>query len=365
MKRIFIAVLTFLFSLAVWACAEAATVTGVSWAARTDADIPFVRIVLELSAPVKADLSVSKDGKNLYVSLPDSAIASSVDHSYTIGKQNAETFTLSASEGDVKTCVRLTRALPSNEIKAFLVKPDAKAGRPDRLVIDIPSRSQDTSSSVSVSSESSESQTPADTANSYAEKILKNKIICIDPGHGGADIGAIGTLNGEKIYEKDINMAIAKPLRDLLKAAGAKVIMTHETDKDVYAPYADDAKELQARCDIANKAGADAFISIHIDSFANTAIDGTTVYYHPKNAKDLLLAQRIHYAIINNLAIPDRGVRANDLYVNVHTKMPSVLVEMGFISNTHRLKMLTSSWGAKSIANSLYEGLLDYFAQIS
>lgn len=362
MKRIFLAVLTFLFSLAFWACAEAATVTGVSWAARTDADIPFVRIVLELSAPVNADLSVSKDGKNLYVSLPDSAIASSVDSSYTIGKQNAETFTLSASEGDVKTCIRLTRALSKKEIKVFSVKPDAKAGRPNRLVIDIPSRSQDASSTASVSSES---KTTKSNASSTAEKILKNKIICIDPGHGGADVGAIGTLNGEKIYEKDINMAIAKPLRDLLKAAGAKVIMTHATDKDVYAAYADDAKELQARCDIANKAGADAFVSIHIDSFANTAIDGTTVYYHPKTSKDLLLAQRIHYAIINNLAIPDRGVRANDLYVNVHTKMPSVLVEMGFISNTHRLKMLTSSWGAKSIANSLYEGLLDYFAQIS
>lgn len=360
MKRTFILILTFLFTFALAALAEAATVTGVSWASRTDATIPFVRIVLDVSAPVKPDFTVSKDGKAVYVSLPDSTVSKSVDSSYTIGKQNAETFTLSSSGSDVKTCVRLSRALSKKEIKVFSLKPDVKAGRPDRLVIDIPSRSQDASASVS-----SGSNTTTDTASSYAKKILKGKIICIDPGHGGADVGAIGTLNGKKYYEKDINLSIAKPLRDLLKAAGAKVVMTHATDKDVYAPYADDVKELQARCDIANKAGADAFVSIHIDSFSNGAIDGTTVYYYPKASKDLVLAQRIHSAIINNLAIPDRGVRSNDLYVNVHTKMPSVLVEMGFISNTHRLKMLTSSWGAKSIANSLYEGLIDYFAQIS
>ncbi len=362
MKRFFTVLLPFLFTFALFTFADAANVTGVSWAARTDATIPFVRIVLDVSAPVKADVTVSKDGKAVYVSLPDSTVSKNVDSSYTIGKQNTETFTLSSADGDVKTCVRLSRALTKKEIKVFSLKPDTKAGRPDRLVIDIPSRSQDTASAVS---SSSEAKTTADTAGNYAKKILKGKIICIDPGHGGADVGAIGTLNGKKYYEKDINMAIAKPLRDLLKAAGAKVIMTHSTDKDVYAPYADDVKELQARCDIANKAGADAFVSIHIDSFSNSAIDGTTVYYNPKTSKDLILAQRIHYAIINNLAIPDRGVRANDLYVNVHTKMPSVLVEMGFISNSHRLKMLTSSWGAKSIANSLYEGLLDYFAQIS
>ena len=360
MKRIFTAVLTFLFALAVSAHTEAANVTGVSWAARTDATIPFVRIVLDLSEPVRADFTVSKDGKAVYISLPDSAVSQNVDSSYTIGKQNAETFTVSSSGSDVKTCIRLKRALSKKEIKVFSLKPDAKAGRPNRLVIDIPSRSQN----AATVSDSSESKTTA-TATSYAKKILKNKIICIDPGHGGADVGAIGMMNGKKYYEKDITMAIAKPLRELLKNAGAKVVMTHATDKDVYAPYADDVKELQARCDIATKADADAFISIHIDSFSNAAIDGTTVYYYPKASNDLVLAQRIHYAIISNLAIPDRGVRSNDLYVNVHTKMPSVLVEMGFISNTHRLKMLTSSWGAKSIANSLYEGLIDYFAQIA
>ena len=175
----------------------------------------------------------------------------------------------------------------------------------------------------------------------------------------------MGSVNGNTVYEKNITLSIADPLRDMLEAAGAKVIMTRDSDVDVAGPYAEDTAELQARCDAANKAGADAFVSIHIDSFSNGSVDGTTAYYYPKTGNDLLLAQALHDAVMARLSIPDRGVRSNDFYVNVHTDMPSSLVEMGFISNTHRLKMLTSSWGPKSIAQAIYKGLADYFRQAS
>ena len=150
----------------------------------------------------------------------------------------------------------------------------------------------------------------------------------------------------------------------MLTSAGAKVVMTRTTDKDVYGPWADDDPELQARCDVGNKANADVFVSIHIDSFSNGSVDGTTAYYYPKTAKDLMLAQMLHQSTMNLLSIPDRGVRSGHLYVNVNTKMPSVLMEMGYISNPHRVQMLTSNWGPKSIAKSLFKGLVDYFAAI-
>ena len=197
-----------------------------------------------------------------------------------------------------------------------------------------------------------------------AKNVLKGKIICLDPGHGGTDTGAIGHLDKKDIYEKDITLSIALPLRDLLTSAGAKVVMTRSTDKDVYGPWADATTELQARCDVANEAHADAFVSIHIDSFANSSIDGITAYYNGKSANDLLLAQMMHQAPINSLSIPDRGVRSNDFYVNVHTAMPSVLMEVGFITNNHRVQMLTSSWAPKSMAQSLFDGLVSYFSAI-
>ena len=159
-------------------------------------------------------------------------------------------------------------------------------------------------------------------------------------------------------------VSIALPLRDILTSAGAKVVMTRSTDKDVYGPWADDDPELQARCDVGNQANADVFVSIHIDSFSNGSVDGTTAYYYPKTAKDLMLAQMLHQSTMNLLSIPDRGVRSGHLYVNVNTKMPSVLMEMGYISNAHRVQMLTSSWGPKSIAKSLFKGLVDYFAAL-
>lgn len=71
----------------------------------------------------------------------------------------------------------------------------------------------------------------------------------------------------------------------MLTSAGAKVVMTRSTDKDVYGPWADDDPELQARCDVGNQANADVFVSIHIDSFSNSSVDGTTAYYYPKTAK--------------------------------------------------------------------------------
>ena len=139
--------------------------------------------------------------------------------------------------------------------------------------------------------------------------------------------------------------------------------MTRTTDRDVYGPYASDTAELQARCDIANEAHAHVFVSIHIDSISYPQIDGVTAYYYVGSDKSLLLAHMLHQATLNSLSIPDRGVRANNFYVTAHTTMPSVLMEMGYISNEHRLKMLTSKWAPKSIAKSLFNGLVDYFAQ--
>lgn len=349
--------------------AKDAQVTALRWTSRNDGDPPFVRIAMDLNKAVHAEAAIDNPGKNFEVILRNTSLGK-VATQYDMDPRAMDLVTLSEKDGDTYLDVALTKPQKIDDIRVFALRPDAKMKKSHRLVVDIPvigtkqtykKKAAAPSSSASPSSYKKQSY----NVSSDAKSVLKGKVICIDPGHGGTDVGAIGHIGSKEVYEKNITLSIALPLRDMLKSAGAKVVMTRETDKDVYGPWADADPELQARCDVANEAHADAFVSIHIDSFSNSSVDGTTAYYNAKSSKDLLLAQMMHQATMNSLSIPDRGVKSNDFYVNVHTAMPSVLMEMGFITNDHRVKMLTSTWGPRGIAQSLFNGLVNYFSAIS
>lgn len=351
------------------ALAKDAQVTALRWTSRNDGNPPFVRIAMDLSKAVHAEAAIDDAGKNFEVVLKKTSMGS-VASQYDMDPRAIDFATLSEKDGDTYLDVALTKPQKIDDIRVFALRPDAKMKKPHRLVVDIPVIGAKQTYTKKASSAASSSPASSYKKQSYnvssdAKSVLKGKIICIDPGHGGTDVGAIGHIGGKDVYEKNITLSIALPLRDMLTSAGAKVVMTRDTDKDVYGPWADADPELEARCDIANEAHADAFVSIHIDSFSNSSVDGTTAYYNAKSSKDLLLAQMMHQATMNSLSIPDRGVKSNDFYVNVYTTMPSVLMEMGFITNDHRVKMLTSSWGPRGIAQSLFNGLVNYFAAIS
>ena len=351
------------------ALAKDAQVTALRWTSRNDGNPPFVRIAMDLSKAVHAEAAIDDAGKNFEVVLKKTSMGS-VASQYDMDPRAIDFATLSEKDGDTYLDVALSKPQKIDDIRVFALRPDAKMKKPHRLVVDIPVIGAKQTYTKKASSAASSSPASSYKKQSYnvssdAKSVLKGKIICIDPGHGGTDVGSIGHIGGKDVYEKNITLSIALPLRDMLTSAGAKVVMTRDTDKDVYGPWADADPELQARCDIANEAHADAFVSIHIDSFSNSSVDGTTAYYNAKSSKDLLLAQMMHQATMNSLSIPDRGVKSNDFYVNVYTTMPSVLMEMGFITNDHRVKMLTSSWGPRSIAQSLFNGLVNYFAAIS
>lgn len=351
------------------ALAKDAQVTALRWTSRNDGNPPFVRIAMDLSKAVHAEAAIDDAGKNFEVVLKKTSMGS-VASQYDMDPRAIDFATLSEKDGDTYLDVALTKPQKIDDIRVFALRPDAKMKKPHRLVVDIPVIGAKQTYTKKASSAASSSPASSYKKQSYnvssdAKSVLKGKIICIDPGHGGTDVGAIGHIGGKDVYEKNITLSIALPLRDMLTSAGAKVVMTRDTDKDVYGPWADADPELQARCAIANEAHADAFVSIHIDSFSNSSVDGTTAYYNAKSSKDLLLAQMMHQATMNSLSIPDRGVKSNDFYVNVYTTMPSVLMEMGFITNDHRVKMLTSSWGPRGIAQSLFNGLVNYFAAIS
>jgi N-acetylmuramoyl-L-alanine amidase len=153
------------------------------------------------------------------------------------------------------------------------------------------------------------------------------KVICIDPGHGGTSSGA---TNGNRL-EKDDDLRLSLLVRDILEERGYTVVMTRTDDSDV---------SLEERCKIANKSRASLFVSIHRNSTVGDG-KGIEMWVHSSNpTDDMLLAENI----LRNLEAvgfsSNRGIHSGyregadlNYYINRNTKMPSVLAEIGFISN--------------------------------
>lgn len=191
---------------------------------------------------------------------------------------------------------------------------------------------------------------------------LRGKKIVIDPGHGGNDAGAIGPTG---VMEKNVTLRVSLELQRLLEAEGAQVIMTRDTDRTVSpkGAAASDIEELGARCEVANRIGADIFISIHADSFTRPEARGTTGYYYSKSTsgKGQKLADCIRRNLIEQLGTPSRGTQPCNFYVVKHTDMPATLIELGFISNKDEEKLLNSEDGVRKAAQGILDGIEDYF----
>ncbi|MBE8954729.1 MAG: N-acetylmuramoyl-L-alanine amidase [Quinella sp. 2Q5] len=191
---------------------------------------------------------------------------------------------------------------------------------------------------------------------------LSGRRIVIDPGHGGNDSGAIGPTG---VMEKTVTLRVSLALKDLLEAEGADVILTRYDDRTVSekGAKASDIEELGARCDIANRAGADIFLSIHADSFTRPEARGTTGYYYSKSTTGhgQRLADCIRRNLVEQLGTPSRGTQPCNFYVVKNTDMPATLIELGFISNKDEEKLLNSEDGVKRAAQGILDGIEDYF----
>ena len=187
---------------------------------------------------------------------------------------------------------------------------------------------------------------------------INDKIITLDPGHGGSDPGAIGASG---LKEKQITLEISMRVKELLEKEGAKVFMTRTTDKDVYAPNASDRAELQARVNVAEKHNSDLFLSLHINSSVNKSVGGFSSYYYPKTDNDLKIAKAIQDKFAKNFGVDNLGVRQANFYVVKRCSMPATLLEMCFISNPKEEKLMKSKWFQKKTARLIVEGVKDYF----
>ena len=179
-------------------------------------------------------------------------------------------------------------------------------------------------------------------------------LIVIDPGHGGSDPGA--GRGGSQ--EKTLTLDMATRVRDILVARGWQVVMTRQTDRDVYAPNDSARDELQARVDVANSRGARLLISIHVNSYVNSGPHGVTTFYF--KAGDLALAQAVNRRVVSELGMKNNGVVKDKLYVINHANMPAALIETAFISNPDDLALLQSSSWRQKMAQAIADGIVDY-----
>jgi len=183
--------------------------------------------------------------------------------------------------------------------------------------------------------------TPPPTRNSRL-------LVVIDPGHGGKDPGAIG-IGG--VREKDIVLPLSLHLQEFLSQHGIEVLMTRGSDFFV---------SLEGRSVRANRADADLFVSIHANaiSLQRPDVNGLETYYFESGRS---LADTIHRNVLARIGnIRDRRVRRARFYVLRKTKMPSVLVEVGFVTGNEDVYRLQDSSYRQRMAKAIGEGILEY-----
>lgn len=204
----------------------------------------------------------------------------------------------------------------------------------------------------------------SEMAAAIAEK--HTQTIVIDAGHGGEDGGAVGK---SPKAEKDINLAIAKDLQQLLKAAGYRVVMTRTTDTSLSEPLATvherKVSDLHNRLKLVQSQGNCIFVSIHENFFEQSQYWGTQVFYSTNNEKSKEIAEAIRSQVIGKLQKNNtRAVKpaTSSIYLLWNADVPAVLVECGFLSNEQEAAKLNQEAYQKKMAFCIYCGLLDYFS---
>jgi len=182
--------------------------------------------------------------------------------------------------------------------------------------------------------------------------------ICIDPGHGGADPGAIGPTG---LKEKDVALAVAKQVAELLKPI-CTVVMTRTSDIRLGNTQRAD---LQARVAIAEKEKADRFLSIHCNSFSDRNVRGIETFAYGPGGNGEKLARAIQAELIRTTGLIDRKVKfsGSSIYVLKYTSMSAVLTEIGFISNPTEEKLLRDPAFQAKVARAIAQGVANHIGK--
>lgn len=215
------------------------------------------------------------------------------------------------------------------------------------------------------------------------------KVVLIDPGHGGDEVGAIGRLKQGKVYEKDLSLRLSKKIKDEL-SKHTSAYLTRSIDRLVSLPE---------RAELADLVKADLFLSIHFNSSTNPQSHGFELYYLDNNSNvgadkveraenlnlkgeelivnqilvDLVVQQTVTHSrqlaslvhekvkpVIKKYKIDDRGVKPGLFYVLALSKRPGLLVEAGFVSNPNELKKVNEEKYLNELAKSISAGVVAF-----
>lgn len=338
------------------------------------------RVVVDVDGPIDFTQNRLSNPDRIYFDLKACSISTKAKSSVRIENDILDTVRLAQFD---KWTVRVVFDVKkTNNFYAFTLE------KPYRLVVDV---------------YGPDSKKPAENSTRKIKKVLAEKSqhevrrIVIDPGHGGKDPGAVGPRG---VREKDIVLDVAKKLGVLLqKKYGVEILYTR--DKDVFVP-------LNERTEMANAKKADLFISIHTNASKQRKVRGLETYFlnwtndkeatrvaarenkisikkmrqmqnglqfilqdlarNSKKEESMRLAHSVQNSMTQSLKkdyrrINDLGVKSALFYVLVGAEMPSVLVEVSFISNREEEKRLSSKKYKKKLAQAIANGINSYITQ--
>lgn len=379
-----------------FSAADSAAASGIT-SMRIGQGVGSVRIVFDADRKFDYKVFLLNEPKRLVIDTFDVKVSPEIEK--YVDKNNLVTKTRLGSVGTDGIRIVFDLQKPAIVKKAFMLAPQSNFGW--RFVIDVSIASErefsskvgskyalsnENSFAGSYSSSSSKSSSKAKTVN-------KKKIIVLDPGHGGKDPGAIGYSG---VYEKNITLAMAKELKVILEKEGYKVHLTRSTD--IFIPLRDRVK-------IARKYNADLFMSIHADSAVNRSAKGLSVYTLSETASDkeaAALAERENKAdVVAGLNLLEHSKEVSDILINLAQRetmnrssefasfmvqemrksvklrdnthrfagfavlkapdVPSVLLEMGYLSNRTEERLLKQKEYRRKLAVSTSKAVEKYF----
>lgn len=190
-----------------------------------------------------------------------------------------------------------------------------------------------------------------------AQKVEVNKLVVLDPGHGGRDPGKVGS---EDILEKDLNLAIAKKVKKILKKDGMEVIMTREKDEMLCSEDTQNKKveDLKNRIEVINSNKPAITISIHQNSYSDETVKGTQIFYFTHSVEGKEAAEIMQEEFLSDFPNNIRELKANDTYYLLKkTEVPTLIVECGFLSNYEEAKLLSQEEYQSKMAETIAKGI--------
>ncbi|MCF6465404.1 hypothetical protein C3E90_05835 [Clostridium sp. Cult2] len=323
----------------------------------------IVRLVLDVKEGIlDSNVKIHIDGNKIVIT-PETNIGEVLDYSIEGSKRVVSINTMEETDYDIEYSRdenTMIISVPSDvldiedgyaNIKDGLINDITirKAGRLSKVIItfrrgvDYTILSKEKDSKIALEFMKDENIKPSD------------RIIVIDAGHGGTDPGTV--QNGTN--EKDINLSVSLKLNDSLMNKGYNTVMTR--DNDIYV-------DLYERAKIANRNQADLFISIHSNSIGNANISGIQVLYHSKDkakvSKEdtLALAKIMMEELTKGTGAQDKGLLPRERTVVIRdTSMPSVLIELGFLTNPEEARLLNDEGYQDILVESIIKGIEKYF----